>query len=76
MKTISSEQKELIDALVAQGLAGNLSAAVLEKDVHVTDALRALATLRHPNVRWGALQSKLPGVAAKTGLILCASRSL
>ena len=50
MKTISSEQKELIDALVAEGLAGNLSAAVLEKDVHVTDALRALATLRHPNV--------------------------
>ncbi|MGN6808307.1 MAG: nucleotidyl transferase AbiEii/AbiGii toxin family protein [Trinickia sp.] len=50
MKTISSEQKELIDALVAEGLAGNLSAAVLEKDVHVTDALRGLATLRHPNV--------------------------
>ena len=50
MKTISSEQKELIDALVAEELAGNLSAAVLEKDVHVTDALRALATLRYPNV--------------------------
>lgn len=50
MKTISSEQKELIDALVAEGLAGSLSAAVLEKDVHVTDALRALAALRHPNV--------------------------
>lgn len=45
MKTISSEQKDLIDALIAEGLAGNLSAAVLEKDVHVTDALRALATL-------------------------------
>ncbi|WP_158243003.1 hypothetical protein [Trinickia soli] len=38
MKTISSEQKELIDALVAAGLAGNLSAAVLEKDVHLTAA--------------------------------------
>jgi predicted nucleotidyltransferase component of viral defense system len=52
MKTISSEQKELIDALVAEGLAGNLSAAVLEKDVHVTDALRALSRLQHPNVKF------------------------
>lgn len=52
MKTISSEQKDLIDALVAEGLAGNLSAAVLEKDVHVTDALHALSELQHPHVRF------------------------
>jgi predicted nucleotidyltransferase component of viral defense system len=52
MKTISSEQKELIDSLVAEGLAGNLSAAVLEKDVHVTDALGALSRLQHPNVKF------------------------
>lgn len=51
MKIISNEQKELIDALVAEGLAGNLSAAVLEKDVHVTDALHALSRLQHPHVQ-------------------------
>ncbi|TCG08600.1 hypothetical protein BZM27_11050 [Paraburkholderia steynii] len=50
MKTISGEQKELIDALVAEGLSGNLSAAILEKDVHVTDALHALSRLQHPHV--------------------------
>lgn len=45
MKIISEEQKELIDSITAEGLAGNLSAFILEKDVHVTDALHALATL-------------------------------
>lgn len=52
MKTISSEQKDLIDALVAEGLAANLPAAVLEKDVHVTDVLHALSGLQHPHVRF------------------------
>jgi hypothetical protein len=47
MKIISEEQKELIDSITAEGLAGNLSAVILEKDVHVTDALHALAKLQH-----------------------------
>ncbi|MDR8398454.1 MULTISPECIES: nucleotidyl transferase AbiEii/AbiGii toxin family protein [Paraburkholderia] len=52
MKTISGAQKELIDALVAEGQAGNLSAAVLEKDVHVADALHALSRLQHLHVQF------------------------
>lgn len=50
MRRIASEVKELIDAVVAEGTAGDLAAATLEKDVHVTDALHALAMLRHPSV--------------------------
>jgi len=52
MKIISAEQKDLIDAITAEGLAGELSAFVLEKDVHVTDALHALADLRHDHVQF------------------------
>ena len=52
MKIISEEQKELIDSITAEGLAGNLSAFILEKDVHVTDALHALAKLRHEHVQF------------------------
>ncbi|MFP3612878.1 nucleotidyl transferase AbiEii/AbiGii toxin family protein [Paraburkholderia sp. SIMBA_050] len=52
MKIISEEQKELIDSITAEGLAGNLSAFVLEKDIHVTDALHALARLRHPHIQF------------------------
>lgn len=52
MKIISEEQKELIDAITAEGLAGNLSAFILEKDIHVTDALHALAKLQHRHIRF------------------------
>ncbi|AJC23608.1 nucleotidyl transferase AbiEii/AbiGii toxin family protein [Pandoraea pulmonicola] len=51
MRTISKEQLELIDALVAEEDLGGISAAILEKDIHVTDALRALASLEHRNTR-------------------------
>lgn len=52
MKIISEEQKELIDSITAEGLAGNLSAFVLEKDIHVTDALHALAKLQHRHIQF------------------------
>jgi predicted nucleotidyltransferase component of viral defense system len=42
MKALSSEQKELIDALVAESAMGGITAGLLEKDQHLTDALRAL----------------------------------
>jgi predicted nucleotidyltransferase component of viral defense system len=51
MKIISEEQKELIDSITAEGLAGNLSAFILEKDIHVTDALHALAKLQHQHIQ-------------------------
>lgn len=52
MKIISDEQKELIDSLVAEGLAGDLSPFILEKDIHVTDALLALMKLAHEHVHF------------------------
>ncbi|WP_087721918.1 nucleotidyl transferase AbiEii/AbiGii toxin family protein [Pandoraea sp. PE-S2T-3] len=51
MRTISREQLELIDALVAEADLGGLSAAILEKDIHVSDTLQALASLSHKNIR-------------------------
>lgn len=39
MKKISAAQLSLIDAIVAEYPIGGLNASILEKDVHVTDAL-------------------------------------
>jgi len=41
----------LIDALLAEKDVGGISAAILEKDIHVTDALRALSSLAHDHVK-------------------------
>ena len=46
MKVLSSERQELIDALVAESAMGGITAGLLEKDEHLTDALRALFALR------------------------------
>lgn len=45
MKVLSSERQELIDALVAETTMGGITAGLLEKDEHLTDALRALFAL-------------------------------
>lgn len=45
MKVLSSERQELIDALVAETAIGGITAGLLEKDEHLTDALRALFAL-------------------------------
>jgi predicted nucleotidyltransferase component of viral defense system len=50
MRTITTDQRELIDALLAERDVGGISAAILEKDIHVTDALRALSALEHEHV--------------------------
>ena len=42
MKVLSPERQELIDALVAETTMGGITAGLLEKDEHLTDALRAL----------------------------------
>lgn len=42
MKTLDAAQIELIDAVLAEGEVGGLTPAILEKDIHVTDALQAL----------------------------------
>jgi predicted nucleotidyltransferase component of viral defense system len=50
MKTLTTEQRELIDAVVAERDIGQLTAAILEKDIHVTDVLKILADIRHDHL--------------------------
>jgi hypothetical protein len=49
-RTISAQQTELIDAVIAEKATGGLSAAILEKDIHVTDALHALFSIRFEHI--------------------------
>lgn len=44
MKTITPDQAELIEAVLAEFDVGLLTASILEKDVHVTDALRLVSS--------------------------------
>ena len=46
MKTLSQDRLDLIDALLAESETGDLTAALLEKDEHLTDALRAVFGLQ------------------------------
>jgi hypothetical protein len=46
MKTITNELKRDIEDAVAAGLFGPIPPAVLEKDLHVTDALRELSRIK------------------------------
>jgi predicted nucleotidyltransferase component of viral defense system len=46
MRVLAPERLELIDALVAETALGGITAGLLEKDEHLTDALRALFALR------------------------------
>lgn len=50
MRTIADAQAELIDAIIAELDVGGLTSAVLEKDIHVTEALHALSALAYPHV--------------------------
>ena len=45
MRALRPERLELIDALVAETALGGITAGLLEKDEHLTDALRALFAL-------------------------------
>lgn len=45
MKVLRSERQDLIDALVAETAMGGITAGLLGKDEHLTDALRALFAL-------------------------------
>lgn len=47
MKKITPRQRELVDAVIAEKNIGGLTAAILEKDIHVTDALHALCAMRN-----------------------------
>lgn len=48
MKVITPDQAELIEAVLAERDVGLLTASILEKDIHVTDALCALLGMKHP----------------------------
>lgn len=51
MRALPSERLELIDALVAEAEPGGITAGLLEKDEHLTEALRALFALRPEGVQ-------------------------
>lgn len=46
MRTLSQDRLDLIDALLAETDTGDITAALLEKDEHLTDALRAVFGLQ------------------------------
>lgn len=50
MRVLRPERLELIDALVAEAGSGGVTAGLLEKDEHLTEALRALFALRPDGV--------------------------
>lgn len=50
MKRLPTNQIELIDAWIAESAISEITPALLEKDIHVTDALRALLQIRHPDL--------------------------
>lgn len=50
MKTINKSQVELIDAVLAEIGDSGINAAILEKDIHVTEMLHALCALQHPHL--------------------------
>lgn len=50
MKRLPSNQVELIDAWIAESAISEITPALLEKDIHVTDALSALLQIKHPDL--------------------------
>lgn len=50
MKRLPSNQIELIDAWIAESAISEITPALLEKDIHVTDALSALLQIKHPDL--------------------------
>lgn len=50
MKRLSDNQIELIDAWVAKSAINEITPALLEKDIHITDALVALMKIEHPHL--------------------------
>ena len=51
MRVLAPERRELIEALVAEAAPGGITAGLLEKDEHLTDALRALFALQPEGVQ-------------------------
>ena len=51
MRSLSSARRDLIEALIAESDVGGITAALLEKDEHLTDALRAVFSLEIEGLR-------------------------
>lgn len=45
MRTITPEQRQAIEDLSAEGQLGRLPIQTAEKDIHITELLKALSTL-------------------------------
>lgn len=50
MRKITEPQVELIDAVIAESATGGLTEAIIEKDIHVTEALHTLFSLEHEHL--------------------------
>jgi len=50
MRKITESQVELIDAVIAEKATGGLTPAILEKDIHVTEALHTLFSIQYPHI--------------------------
>ncbi len=46
MRSLTKDRVDLIDALVTEGDLGGITAALIEKDEHLTDALRVVFALK------------------------------
>jgi hypothetical protein len=42
----------VIDAVIAEGAGAGLNESILEKDIHVTEALHALFTIEFEHIVW------------------------
>ncbi len=51
MRKLPAERLELIDALVAEAEIGGVTAGLLEKDEHLTAALKAIGLVEDENFR-------------------------
>lgn len=50
MRQIKKHQIEMIDAVIAEGAGAGLNEAILEKDIHVTEALHALFAMQFAHI--------------------------
>lgn len=52
MRQIKNQQLEVIDAILAEKDVGGVTAAILEKDVHVTEVLQMLSKIQLPSLKF------------------------
>ena len=64
MKTLTGDRLALIDALVAETELGGVTAALLERDEHLADALRVLFAVPSDGLQLGVCGGSSQGTRA------------